>query len=119
MLLACFSRSLKDPFPPARIAALNAIAATQQYYTVQVAATQQYYTVVWSVEIFLVGQNRSSKQRSGMILEVQIQNFGTRVKVFIFQKIQGTQTFIFFCEKRFLFQNSKMPFFRGQPNFFS
>jgi len=34
-LLACFSRSLKDPFPPSRIAALNAIAATQQYYTLQ------------------------------------------------------------------------------------
>ncbi|XP_023343193.1 N-terminal kinase-like protein isoform X2 [Eurytemora carolleeae] len=35
VLLACFSRSLKDPFPPSRIAAINAIAATQQYYTVQ------------------------------------------------------------------------------------
>lgn len=33
-LLGCFGRSLKDPFPPSRIAALNAIAATQQYYTV-------------------------------------------------------------------------------------
>ena len=33
-LLACFSRSLKDPFPPSRIAGINAIAATQQFYTV-------------------------------------------------------------------------------------
>ena len=33
-LLACFSRSLKDPFPPSRIAAINAVAATQQFYTV-------------------------------------------------------------------------------------
>jgi len=37
-LLSCFSRSLKDPFPPSRIAAMNAIAATQQYYTVQETA---------------------------------------------------------------------------------
>lgn len=35
VLLACFSRGLKDPFPPSRIAAINAIAATQQFYTVQ------------------------------------------------------------------------------------
>jgi len=34
VLLACFSRQLKDPFPPSRIAAINAIAATQQFYTV-------------------------------------------------------------------------------------
>lgn len=34
VLLACFSRSLKDPFPPSRIAGINAIAATQQFYTV-------------------------------------------------------------------------------------
>ena len=33
-LFACFSRSLKDPFPPSRIAGINAIAATQQFYTV-------------------------------------------------------------------------------------
>ena len=25
---------MKDPFPPARIAAINALAATQQYYTI-------------------------------------------------------------------------------------
>jgi len=37
-LLSCFARSLKDPFPPSRIAAMNAIAATQQYYTVQETA---------------------------------------------------------------------------------
>ena len=35
VLLACFARGLKDPFPPSRIAAINAIAATQQFYTVQ------------------------------------------------------------------------------------
>ena len=34
-LLGCFARGLKDPFPPSRIASLNAIAATQQFYTVQ------------------------------------------------------------------------------------
>ena len=36
------------------------------------------YTEGWSVEFFFIGQNRSSNQRSGMILEVQIQNFGAR-----------------------------------------
>jgi hypothetical protein len=30
-----FTAKLKDPFPPARIAAINALAATQQYYTIQ------------------------------------------------------------------------------------
>ena len=25
---------MKDPFPPARIAAINSLAATQQYYTI-------------------------------------------------------------------------------------
>ena len=34
-LLGCFARGLKDPFPPSRIASINAIAATQQFYTVQ------------------------------------------------------------------------------------
>jgi len=34
VLLACFSKGLKDPFPPSRIAAINAIAATQQFYTI-------------------------------------------------------------------------------------
>ena len=28
-----FLGRLKDPFPPARIAAINALAATQQFYT--------------------------------------------------------------------------------------
>ena len=37
-------------------------------YTVQVL----YCTEGWSVEIFLIGQNMSSNERSGMILEVQI-----------------------------------------------
>ena len=31
-----------------------------------------------------------------MILEVQIQNFGARVKVFIFKKFQGSQILIYF-----------------------
>ena len=30
-----FAAKLKDPFPPARIGAINALAATQQYYTIQ------------------------------------------------------------------------------------
>ena len=51
---------------------------------------------VWN--FFLIGQNRSTSQRSGMILEVQIQIFGarrrTRVKVFIFKKFQGAQILI-------------------------
>jgi len=34
VLLACFTRGLKDPFPPSRIASINAIAATQQFYTI-------------------------------------------------------------------------------------
>ena len=47
---------------------------------------------------FLIGQNRSNNQRSGMILEVQIRSFSTRergarrrtlVKVFILKKFQG------------------------------
>ena len=34
-----------------------------------------YITVVgWSAEFFLIGQNRSSDQRSGIMLEVQFQN---------------------------------------------
>ena len=49
---------------------------------------------------FLIGQNKSSNQKSGMILEVQIQNFSTHtsVKVFIFKKYQGAQILIFLCE---------------------
>ena len=53
-----------------------------------------YCRVGWSVEIFLIGQNRSTNQRSGMILEVQIQIFGARARAhshqsFHFQKIPG------------------------------
>ena len=33
--MACFARGLEDLFPPSRIASINAIAATQQFYTVQ------------------------------------------------------------------------------------
>lgn len=35
VLASAFGGKLKDPFPPARIAAINALAATQQYYTLQ------------------------------------------------------------------------------------
>jgi len=35
VLISAFSGKLKDPFPPARIAAINAFAATQQFYTLQ------------------------------------------------------------------------------------
>ena len=34
--------------------------------------------VGWSVEFFLIGQNRSSNQRSGMFLKVQIRSFHER-----------------------------------------
>jgi len=33
VLIAAFATKLRDPFPPARIAAINALAATQQYHT--------------------------------------------------------------------------------------
>lgn len=33
MLVAAFLRPLKDPFPPARCAAIGAIATTHAYYT--------------------------------------------------------------------------------------
>ena len=55
--------------------------------------------IVWSVEFLLIGQNRSSNQRSGMILEVQFQNFGAGVKVFIFKKIPGGPNINFFLSK--------------------
>ena len=42
---------------------------------------------------FFISQNRSTNQRSGMILDIQIQIFGAcqgmHVKVFIFKKIPG------------------------------
>ena len=51
---------------------------------------------------FFIGLNRSSNQRSGMILEVQIQSFGklvsARVNVFIFKKFQGPQILVFFVK---------------------
>ena len=34
VLISAFTGKLRDPFPPARIAAINALAATQQFYTV-------------------------------------------------------------------------------------
>lgn len=40
VLLPAFARTLKDPFPPSRLAGLNAITATQQYYTVQETGTR-------------------------------------------------------------------------------
>ena len=42
------------------------------------------------VEFILIGQNRSSNQRSRMVLEVQIRSFGAHVgQSFHFQKIPG------------------------------
>lgn len=35
VLLAAFTGKLRDPFPPSRIAAINALAATQQFFTLQ------------------------------------------------------------------------------------
>ena len=43
-------------------------------------------TLGWSDFYFFA---RTEDQRSGMILEVQIQIFGTHGKVFIFKKFQG------------------------------
>lgn len=34
-LTSAFTRAMRDPFPPARIAGIMAIAATQQYYPLQ------------------------------------------------------------------------------------
>ena len=50
------------------------------------------------MEFFLIGQNRSTNQSSGMIFEVQIQISGARaqrmrIKVFIFKKFQEAQIF--------------------------
>jgi hypothetical protein len=38
VLLNAFSRALKDSFPPARVAALRALAATQKHYSPEEAA---------------------------------------------------------------------------------
>ena len=48
------------------------------------------------MEIFLIGQSRSTNQSSGMVLEVQIQI--KHAKVFIFKKFQGAQILIFLDE---------------------
>ena len=54
--------------------------------------------VRWSVEFFLIGQKRSTNERSGMILEVQIQYFGSRRSKFSFQKIPGGLNINILCE---------------------
>ena len=50
--------------------------------------------------MFLIGHNRSTNQRSGMILEVHIQIFSEYmlIKVFTFKKFQGAQIFKFFVK---------------------
>ena len=58
-------------------------------------------TVGWSVDFFLIGQNRSTNQRSGMILEVQIQIFwacapAQERQSLHFPKIQGGPNIIIF-----------------------
>lgn len=40
VLVSAFLRSLKDPFPPARIAGLKAMSATQEYYNTMDIATR-------------------------------------------------------------------------------
>ena len=48
---------------------------------------------------FFIGQNRLSNQRSGMILEVQFQNFGAHAhQSYYFQKIPGGPNINIFCE---------------------
>ena len=54
---------------------------TLNFYTV-FFTVRIHHTVGWSVEFFLIGHNRVSSQRLGMILEVQIQNLGARVSKF-------------------------------------
>ena len=51
-----------------------------------------YSILGWNGEFILIGQNRSSNQRSGMILKVQIRSFSAPVHThqsFNFQKILG------------------------------
>ena len=52
------------------------------------------------MEFFLIGQIRSTNQRSGtrMILEVQIQIFSARASKFSFSKIPGGPNIYIFCE---------------------
>ena len=61
-----------------------------------------YCTVGWSVEFFLIGKNRSSNQRSGMIIEVQFQTYSTcaneRTSKFLFSKIPRGANIDIFCE---------------------
>ena len=40
VLIPAFGGKLKDPFPPARSAAINALAATQQFYTIAETSTR-------------------------------------------------------------------------------
>lgn len=40
MLVSAFTRSLKDPFPPARGAGIGALGSTHSYYTPQDIATR-------------------------------------------------------------------------------
>lgn len=40
VLIPAFSRSLRDPFPPARGAGIMSISATQEYYSAQEIATK-------------------------------------------------------------------------------
>ena len=52
---------------------------------------------VWN--FLLIGQNRSSYQRPGMILEVQIQNFGANASKFSFSKnSRGLKYYYFFVK---------------------
>ena len=54
--------------------------------------------------LYMYSRVECGQNRSGMILEVQIQNFGARRaqvhagQSFHFQKIPGAQILIFFCE---------------------
>ena len=49
-----------------------------QQLTIASNYKEAWWALGWSVEFFLIGLNRSSSQRSGMILEVQIQSFSAR-----------------------------------------
>lgn len=40
ILISAFSRALKDPFPPARMAGVLALCATQQYYSLSEISTK-------------------------------------------------------------------------------
>ena len=53
---------------------ITAVIRAVLIYTFIIVFSIQY--VGWSVEFFFIKQNRSSNQRSSMILEVQIRSFG-------------------------------------------